>query len=337
VVDLVEVADEISVRHLQETLYTHKEGFRVLLAPDEGERAEEVNALAARPILSAVKARHALTIVDLGAQVSEASAIGAEIANRVLVVTQPDVASLRGVKRLLELWKRLQVREDDEDVLVVLNRASRKLEVQPDLARKVIAGRLARTTIPADFSAFEAAVNTGTPARMEDAKLRASFDALLDEADALPVAGEEPEGDPSEPRGLLARLGGERGQGTAEMMGLLPVLAVVVLALWQVGLLGYTYLLAGHAAREGSRILAVNTLDTKKEKPYRDAAEEDLPKAWRKDAKIEIDKDDPVTVNVRLVVPIVLPGIGSPWKVTDHASTSIEDEPLPPSQSKDPA
>ena len=332
VVDLVEVADEISVRHLQETLYTHKEGFRVLLAPDDGERAEEVDALVARPILSAVKARHALTIVDLGTNVSEASAIGAEIANRVLVVTQPDVASLRGVKRLLELWKRLQVREDDEDVLVVLNRASRKLEVQPDLARKVVAGKLARTTIPADFPAFEAAVNTGTPARMEDAKLRASFDNLLDEADARPVSGEEPETDPSEPRGLLARLGGERGQGSAEMMGLLPVLAIVILALWQVGLLGYTYLIAGHAAREGSRVLAVNTLDTKKEKPYRDAAEKDLPKAWREDAKIEIDKDDPVTVNVRLNVPVVLPGLSSPFKVSDHASTSVEDEPLPDSQ-----
>ena len=335
VVDLVEVADEISVRHLQETLYTHKEGFRVLLAPDDGERAEEVNALVARAILSAVKARHALTIVDLGATVSEASAIGAEIANRTLVVTQPDVVSLRGVKRLLELWKRLQVREDDEDVLVVLNRTSRKLEVQPDLARKVISGHLARTTIPADFSSFEAAVNTGTPARMEDAKLRGAFDALLNEADALPAAGEEPETDPSEPRGLIARLGGERGQGSAEMMGLLPVLAGVILALWQVGLLGYTYLLAGHAAREGSRVLAVNTLDTKKDKPYRDAAEEDLPKAWRKGAKIAIDKKDPVTVNVRLTVPIVFPGIGSPWRVSDHASTSIEDEPLPPSQTKD--
>ena len=93
------------------------------------------------------------------------------------------------------------------------------------------------------------------------------------------------------------------------MMGVLPVLALVLLALWQVGLLGYTYLIAGHAAREGARELAVNTLDTKKDKPYRDAAEEDLPKAWRKDAKIEIDKDDPVTVNVRLNVPVVLPGL----------------------------
>jgi pilus assembly protein CpaE len=315
VVDLVEVADEISVRHLQETLYTHKEGFRVLLAPDDGERAEEVDALAARSILSAVKARHALTIVDLGATVSEASAIGAEIANRTLVVTQPDVVSLRGVKRLLDLWRRLQVREDDADILV-------------------IPAQLARTTIPADFSAFEAAVNTGTPVRMEDAKLRASYDALLNEADAVPASGEAPEADPSEPRGLIARLGGERGQGSAEMMGLLPVLALVILALWQVGLLGYTYLLAGHAAREGSRILAVNTTDTRKDKPYRDAAQRDLPKAWRKDAKIEIDKDDPVTVKVRLTVPIVLPGLGSPFKVSDHASTSIEDEPLPPSQTK---
>ena len=91
VVDLVEVANEISVRHLQETLYTHKEGFRVLLAPDDGERGEEVDSAAARAVLAAVKARHALTIVDLGAQVSEASAIGAEMAGRVVVVTTPDV------------------------------------------------------------------------------------------------------------------------------------------------------------------------------------------------------------------------------------------------------
>ena len=84
VVDLVEVAAEISVRHLQETLYTHKEGFRVLLAPDEGERGEEIDSGVARAVLNAVKARHALTVVDLGAQVSEASAIGAEIANRVV-------------------------------------------------------------------------------------------------------------------------------------------------------------------------------------------------------------------------------------------------------------
>ena len=140
VVDLVEVASEISVRHLQETLYTHKDGFRVLLAPDEGERAEEVGADAARSVLAAVKARHALTVVDLGAHVSEVTAVAAEMAGVVLVVTTPDVVALRGVRRLRDLWRRLQVRED-EDLRVVLNRTSRKLEIQPDLARKVVGSR----------------------------------------------------------------------------------------------------------------------------------------------------------------------------------------------------
>ena len=71
----------------------------------------------------------------------------------------------------------------------MLNRASRKLEVQPDLARKVVGGTLAQTTIPADFAALEAAVNTGSPARMEDPKLRAAFEALAGELEALPGRG----------------------------------------------------------------------------------------------------------------------------------------------------
>ena len=89
VVDLVVVSNEISVRHLQETLYTHKDGFRLLLAPEQGEKAEDVDSAVARNVLSAVKARHALTVVDIGAVATEATAIAAEMASQVLVVTTP--------------------------------------------------------------------------------------------------------------------------------------------------------------------------------------------------------------------------------------------------------
>jgi pilus assembly protein CpaE len=333
VVDLVEVADEISVRHLQETLYTHRDGVRLLLAPDDGERAEEVNSAVARNVLGAVRSRHALTVVDLGANVSEASAIGAEMASKVLIVATPDVVALRGVRRLRDLWRRLQVRDDDQETLVLLNQASRKREVQPDLAKKVVGGRLAETTIPADFGAFEAAVNTGSPARLEDGKLRGAFEALVNELEAIPTADEEPE-EQGESRGLLARLSGERGQTTVEFVGILPLLLAVIVLLWQVGLIGYTYMLAGHAAREGARELATNTTDTKKDKPYRDTAEEDLPKAWRDNAKI--DRADKVTVRVKLRVPVIVPGVDSPWDIESEAGTSIEDEPLPPSQTDGP-
>ena len=137
VADLIVVSSEISVRHLQETLYTHKDGFRLLLAPEEGEKAEDVDATVARNVLNAVKARHALTVVDIGAVATEATAIAAEMATQVLVVTTPDVLALRGVRRMRDLWKRLNVREDD-DIRIVLNQASRRREIQPDLARKVV-------------------------------------------------------------------------------------------------------------------------------------------------------------------------------------------------------
>jgi pilus assembly protein CpaE len=316
------------VRHLQETLYSHPLGVRVLFAPDEGERGEEVDAAVARSVLAAVKARHALTVVDLGATVSEASAAGAEMANKLLVVTTPDVLALRGVRRLRDMWTRLQVREADEDVYVVLNRASRRREIQPDLARKVIGGRMAETTLPADFPAFEAAVNTGAPARVEESKLRGAMDSLLTELEIMPAADGERDG--AGRGGLLGRLAGERGQVAVDFSGVLPLFVLLVIVLWQIGLTGYTYVVAGHAAREGARKLAVDPTDGPKDFPYRDEAKAALPKPWR--AHSSIDKTDAVTVKVSLRVPMFLPGVDSPWHVTSKSVTSVEDESLPPSQ-----
>lgn len=331
VVDLVEVAQEISVRHLQETLYSHRAGIRVLFAPAEGERAEEVDTTVARNVLAAVKGRHALTVVDLGSNVSEASAIGAEMASRLLIVSTPDVVSLLGVQRIKDLWSRLQLRDGDDAVLV-LNRTSRKLEVQPDVARKLAGGEVARTTIPAYFKAFEPVVNTGDPTRLQEPKVVAAFDELAVELDALPeLLQVDLPPDAVEPRGLLARLTGERGQSTVETMGLLPLVAVLCLALLQVGLTGYTYMLAGHAAREGARELATDPSEpANRIAPYEEAAREDIPKAWREGADVE--RRGVVTVAVRLSVPLVIPGLNSPLKIHSSASTSVEDAPLPPSQ-----
>jgi pilus assembly protein CpaE len=331
VVDLVDVANEISVRHLQETLFTHKDGFRLLLAPDDGERAEDVDAVVARNVLSAVKARHALTVVDIGAVATEATAIAAEMASQVLIVTTPDVLALRGVRRMRELWKRIGVRED-EDVKVLLNQASRRREIQPDLARKVVGDTMLDTTIPADFNALEAAVNTGSPSRLEDNKLRSAYESLALELEIVPQAEEADRGSthPAEPRGLLARLGGERGQTSVEFMGLVPILLVIVFGLWQIAITGYTYVVAGHAAREGARRLAVLPSDSGASPPYREAAKQDLPKGWRPGA--DITKPTAVTVKVSLKVPVLIPAFHSPLRITTTADTSVEDEPVPARQ-----
>ncbi len=86
-----------------------------------------VSAAAARNILTAIRTREDLTIVDAGSTLTEASAIAAEMADTVLIVTTPDVVSLRGVSRLCAQWERLKV--EPPEVGVLLNRTSRRLEV----------------------------------------------------------------------------------------------------------------------------------------------------------------------------------------------------------------
>jgi pilus assembly protein CpaE len=113
-------------------------------------------------------------------------------------------------------------------------------------------------------------------------------------------------------------------------MGLLPVLLVVVFGLWQIAITGYTYVVAGHAAREGARQLAVLPSDAGKAPPYRQAAREDLPSGWRDGA--DISKPTAVTVKVSLEVPVLIPAFRSPVRITTTADTSVEDEPLPERQ-----
>lgn len=314
IVDLVDVADELSVRHLNETLYTHRTGLKVLLAPDEGETAEEVGVEVARNVLGGLRSRFDLVLVDAGSYVSDATAAACELADRALVVATPDVPALRGAQRLLGLWERLEVAGTDARLL--LNRASRKVEVQPDLARKVVRLPLVETRIPASFQALEDAANTGAPDRLDDKKVREAFGAVLGELDVLPEPEEDEQGARSRSR-LMGRLAGEQGQSSTEFMGLLPVLAIVVLGIWQLGLIGYTYVTAGHAAREGARALAVGEDEAER-------VRDDVPGAWRDGLRCSIGSD---TVRVSLAVPAVLPGLDSPFRIASGAGTSVEDRP----------
>jgi pilus assembly protein CpaE len=109
------------------------------------------------------------------------------------------------------------------------------------------------------------------------------------------------------------------------------VIIFVFLALWQIALIGLTYVAAGHAANDGARKLATNPSDTGQDPAYRKAAMEDLGPAWRKDAVIQ--KEHGVTVSVSLHVPLLLPNVHTPWRISTSADTSVEDQALPARQS----
>ncbi|MFE5535247.1 CpaE family protein [Streptomyces sp. NPDC056492] len=174
IADLAGIHD-ISPRVLQDAVYEDRTGLALLLAPAEGERGEEVDERAARHIVTALRGRYELVVIDCGSQVTGANAAAVETADVAVLVTTPDVVSVRAAKRLVRMWERLQVRKA-EDTAMVVNRWSKHTEIQPSLIEKITKTRATRTPVPAAFKELQAVVDAG---RVQDLDNRSSVKQAL--------------------------------------------------------------------------------------------------------------------------------------------------------------
>ncbi|MFG3286251.1 CpaE family protein [Streptomyces sp. NPDC048111] len=174
IADLAAITD-ISPRVLADAVFTHESGLALLLAPGEGERGEEVTDRAARQIIGALRTRYEAVIVDCGTQMTAANAAAVETADVALLVTTPDVVSVRGAKRTVRMWDRLQIRKAEETTTVV-NRHTRTTEIQPALIQKITGTRIAQTAVPAHFKELQGCVDAG---RLHDLDARGTVRQAL--------------------------------------------------------------------------------------------------------------------------------------------------------------
>ncbi|MER6320895.1 AAA family ATPase [Streptomyces coelicoflavus] len=159
VADLAAITD-LSPRVLADAVFRHDSGLALLLAPGDGERGEEVTDRAARQIVGALRSRYDVVVIDCGAQLGGAGAAAVETADTALLVTTPDVVAVRGAKRAVRMWDRLQIRKAEETTVVV-NRHTRGTEIQPPLIRRITGTAIAATTVPANFKELQGAVDAG--------------------------------------------------------------------------------------------------------------------------------------------------------------------------------
>ncbi|WP_367124253.1 CpaE family protein [Streptomyces phytohabitans] len=225
VVDLAGIAD-LTPRVLQDVVFTHETGLSLLLAPAEGERGEEVDDRAARQIVGAMRARYEVVVVDCGTQMHAANAAAIEMADRAVLLTTPDVVSVRAAKRMVRLWDRLQIRKAEETVTVV-NRASKHTEIQPALVARIVGTPVAQAIVPANFKELHTALDAG---RIQDVDHRStvkqalwSLAAELGAAAPLPEGGKGGRGGRGKGRhgkgGKGGDASGDGGGGTGESAG----------------------------------------------------------------------------------------------------------------------
>ncbi|QVQ53766.1 AAA family ATPase [Spiractinospora alimapuensis] len=333
IVDLVEAGDTISAAMLADTLYVHPAGPHILLAPPEGERGEEVGERATRQILASLRSRYDLTIVDCGAQSTDASTAAVELADRSVVILTPDLPALRGAQRLTTLWERLHVRQK-KDVSALMVRQHRRNEIQPDLARKLLGTTLLRTAVPANFRAYEEAANTGDPSRMTDDSQRKAHARVLGELGLVGASGAATQnGQRPTQVGTTNHFGREaesflsggnrriddRGGTLLELASLTPLLLLMLLLVWQVLLIGLTGMYAGHAANEGARQAALTPDDHER---IVEEATKRVMSPWDQEDTFTVeveDRTDGQYVAVSIAMPVVLPGTTGPWDVTGES------------------
>jgi pilus assembly protein CpaE len=205
IVDLAAISD-ISPRVLSDAVFSHTSGLALLLAPGEGERGEEVSDRSARQIVSALRSRYEVVVIDGGSQMNGANAAAIEMADIALLVTTPDVVAVRGAKRIVRMWDRLQIRKAEETTTLV-NRYNRNTEIQPPLIQKITGTRIAGTAIPANFKELQGAVDAG---RMHELDARSvvkqALWALAGELGLVKVpAGAEGSGKYKNDRGSIGR------------------------------------------------------------------------------------------------------------------------------------
>jgi pilus assembly protein CpaE len=231
---------------------------------------------------------------------------------------------------MVRMWDRLQIRKP-MDVLVAVNRWTRGTEIQPSLIGRITGTRMANSVVPAAYRELQAVVDAG---RLQDLDNKSTVKqgvwALAGElglTGTAPGAATAPGGRALGRRTMRKALGGgggpgegDRGQVTLETVGMMPIIIVTLILVWQAVLAGYTFTLAGNAADEAARAAAVG-------KDGAAAAMADLPGAWQCGGCVSTPATGGmVNATVDLQVPVLFPGfIDFPLTVPGHASAVVEE------------
>ncbi|MGW2840538.1 septum formation initiator [Streptomyces sp. NPDC001493] len=93
-----------------------------------------------------------------------------------------------------------------------------------------------------------------------------------------------------------------------EFLGMTPFIILIMLVLWELALVGYTFMLAGNAADKGARAGAGAEFGSSF--ACRQKARENLPDAWEGNAVIRCSSGSSLyRTKVTLKVPVLVPGL----------------------------
>ena len=302
VADLAKVYQDLSATTVSDALIEHESGISLLLAPVDVRQSESVTPESLRAIVALLRREFDLIVLDAGGYVSPAQGAAIELADETVVVTTPDVLTLRAMRKRILAWEALGVRHEAE-LRVLVNKVDRSSIFPPDAVPKLTTATVLATHVPLSTRVLEPAVNERDPQAVTDTnwwKLMTSVREELSKIGSQPARRALQEPVTPEPASRTRRRpwlrgGRDRGATALEHVGILPLALGLGVLMWHVAVVGLGAAFLGQATTEAAREFAITGSATKAQA----AARATLPEAFGKGVVVT-GKDGVIRVTLDL-------------------------------------
>jgi pilus assembly protein CpaE len=181
-----------------------RDGLTLLASPDNAP-SSPIDAHRIRLLLDFAMRSYRYTVLDVPRS-NPAMLDALEAAARIFVVTNQELASVRGASRVVEALSR---RYSRDNVALLVSRFDRGADITTDDIEEVVHANV-RASFPSDYRLALTALNDGRPFVVDShSRLAAAVTTFAKDLMGLPSV-DVPAGAPPKPRSLLARFGALR-------------------------------------------------------------------------------------------------------------------------------
>ena len=167
IIDLLAHAGMLDQQLIKQVVVQHTSGIHVLPSPNTITEAQGIKPENLFSMIQGLQQMFPHIIIDGGNSLDENSVTYMDSSDKILLVFNPDLASMRDVRQFMEVSTTLSY--EKEKILFILNRTGRKADVRSEEIEKILNIKI-YGTIPADDEFALSSLNEGVPMVVKKAR-----------------------------------------------------------------------------------------------------------------------------------------------------------------------
>jgi pilus assembly protein CpaE len=172
--DALDNIHRLDAEFLRELVVKHKSGLELLAGSTNFDRPGPGDSSAVEEIVKILGRHYEYIVIDVGNEITPCATAALYASDKICLVTNPDVPSVRNAQRLLE--KIAQLGTSSDRVRVVLNRAAEPFPIPLQQIEGALGHEIAQV-FPSDYKVVSSALNSGVPLALTgNTDLAAQFD-----------------------------------------------------------------------------------------------------------------------------------------------------------------